>query len=95
MASTPSLTFEEFAAQAQAQGYPQALVRTWDPGHVTPEHDHPFDTHALVVEGEFWLTVGDDTRHFQAGDTFELSRHILHRERYGAQGAIFWAARRI
>lgn len=86
-------TFEQFAAGARDRGYAQALVREWEPLHQTPVHDHPFDTSAVVVRGEFWLTVGDQTRHLKAGDTFELTRGILHTERYGPEGATFWAAR--
>jgi quercetin dioxygenase-like cupin family protein len=45
-------------------------------------------------EGEMWLTVGDDTQHLQAGETFALTREIEHSERYGAEGEVVWAARR-
>jgi quercetin dioxygenase-like cupin family protein len=57
-------------------------------------HGHPFAVKALVVRGEMWLTVGDDTRHLRAGDTFELGREVLHAERYGSEGASYWVARR-
>jgi hypothetical protein len=49
---------------------------------------------ALVVAGEMWLTEGDATRHLRAGDRFELARSAPHAERYGAEGATYWAARR-
>jgi hypothetical protein len=41
-----------------------------------------------------WLTEGDTTRHLHAGDRFELARSVPHAERYGAEGATYWAARR-
>jgi hypothetical protein len=41
-----------------------------------------------------WLTVGEDTRHLLAGDTFTLDREVPHAERYGTEGATFWVARR-
>jgi quercetin dioxygenase-like cupin family protein len=56
-------------------------------------HEHPFDTRAVVVRGEFWLTVDGQTRHLKTGERFELARHIPHAERYGPEGATFWAAR--
>ena len=49
---------------------------------------------ALVVQGEMWLTVGNDVRHLLPGDTFALDRDQLHAERYGPEGATYWAARR-
>jgi quercetin dioxygenase-like cupin family protein len=87
-------TLEQFTTTMTASGYDEVLVREWGPGHVAPEHEHPFDTNALVVQGEFWLTVGDTTRHLRAGDTFQLAHGIRHAEKYGAEGATFWAARR-
>ena len=56
-------------------------------------HTHPFRAQALVVQGEFWLTVGDQVRHLQVGDTFELDAEVPHAERYGSEGATFWVAR--
>ena len=41
-----------------------------------------------------WLSVGADTLHLRAGQTFELDRAVEHSERYGAEGAVVWVARR-
>jgi quercetin dioxygenase-like cupin family protein len=41
-----------------------------------------------------WLTVGDQTQHLKAGDRFTLDRDVPHAERYGAQGATYWVARK-
>ena len=71
---TPS-TFDQFRDEALRQGCDEALVREWAPGHETPVHEHPFDTRAVVVRGEFWLTVDGQTRHLKTGERFELARH--------------------
>jgi quercetin dioxygenase-like cupin family protein len=86
-------TFEQFRDDALSRGFHEALVREWAAGQENSLHEHPFDTYALVVRGEFWLTVEGRTRHLRAGDTFELARQVPHSERYGPQGATFWAAR--
>jgi quercetin dioxygenase-like cupin family protein len=90
----PKQTFEQFTAQAMEQGFDQTLVREWNAHQVNELHQHPFDTSALVVRGEFWLTVDGQTTHLKAGDRFALGRNIDHSERYGPEGATFWAARR-
>lgn len=87
-------TFGDFEAGAKAQGFDEVLERKWAPDTVLETHVHPFDANALVVAGEMWLTVGADTRHLLAGDTFELARNIPHAERYGREGATYWVARR-
>ena len=89
--STP--TFEQFEAAARARGCEEILARDWAPHQVLETHAHPFKASALVAKGEMWLTVGDETRHLLAGDTFELEPGEPHSERYGSEGAIYWVAR--
>lgn len=86
--------FDDFAAAARAQGFDEVLERRWDPGTVLDTHTHPFAVQALVVDGEMWLTVDGQTQHLRTGDPFVLDREVPHAERYGAQGATYWVARR-
>jgi len=87
-------TFQEFEAQALAEGFDEVLERNWPADTVFDTHTHPFALKAVVVYGEMWLTVGGDTRHLQAGDAFALEREVPHAERYGQAGAGYWVARR-
>jgi hypothetical protein len=99
-------SFQEFEAAAHAEGYTEVISREWPPLTVLDTHTHPFDAKALVISGELWLTVGIDTsadtstgiekhtQHITAGQRFELARNIPHDERYGAEGATYWVARR-
>lgn len=86
--------FESFKKTKLEEGFDEVLIRTWEPHFANEAHTHPFDTAALVSDGEFWLTLGDDVTHYQAGDTFRVARGVVHSERYGASGAVFWAARK-
>ena len=86
--------FDIFRTRKLAEGFDEVLVREWAALAQNTEHTHPFDTVAQVVHGEFWLTLGGQTRHLQVGDTFQVGRGVPHSEHYGAQGATFWAARR-
>jgi quercetin dioxygenase-like cupin family protein len=90
--SVPS--FDEFSARSHAEGFEEVLVREWAPGQQVGMHTHPFAVKALVVRGEVWLQCGDETTHVPAGQGFELARGLPHAERYGAEGATFWVARR-
>ena len=87
-------TFDTYRQAALARGFDEVLERHWNPAQVVDEHAHPFIAKALVVRGEMWLTVGDDTQHLLAGDTFSLDRGRSHSERYGPDGATYWVARR-
>jgi hypothetical protein len=87
-------SFAEFESGAKARGYDEVLERRWEPGQVVGTHSHPFDANALVVQGEMWLQVGDDTQHIPTGGTFELARGTPHSERYGSEGTVYWVARR-
>ncbi len=88
------ITFKAFESDALAQGFDEVTDRRWPGGESVAEHTHPFGVKALVVQGEMWLTVGAATQHLRPGDTFELAHGVPHAERYGAQGATYWAARR-
>lgn len=87
-------TFTEFETQARGLGFDEALVREWAPLAEAPTHTHPFAVQALVVRGELWLTHGGATKHLPAGSGFALDAQVPHAERYGADGATFWVARR-
>jgi len=90
----PDQSFEEFKTNALSQGFDVVLERQWAPGTVVDTHTHDFAVSTQVAQGEIWLTIGDDTRHLLPGDTFTLDRAVPHAERYGAEGATFWVARR-
>ncbi|MDZ4122593.1 MAG: AraC family transcriptional regulator, partial [Hydrogenophaga sp.] len=66
----------------------------WSPLTVLYTNSHPFAANARGSRGEMWLTEGEHTRHLRAGDSFELDAHVPHAERYGAEGAAYWVARR-
>ncbi len=89
-----NLTFDQFKNTKLADGFDEVLLREWAHDFANDPHTHPFDTEALVAQGEFWLTVDGHTTHYPTGSTFALARGVLHAERYGAQGAVFWAARK-
>ena len=86
--------FQAFEAEARAKGFDEVLERKWAPTTVMETHTHPFEVRALVVQGEMWLTVGDEVRHLHPGDEFTLDHGMPHAERYGDAGATYWAARR-
>ena len=86
--------FETFSAAALAQGYETVVPREWAPLAEVNKHTHPFEADALVVQGEMWLTVGEDTQYLVPGGRFHLVPGTEHSERYGAEGATYWVARR-
>ena len=86
--------FDAFRVQALARGFTDVLERRWPPGEVVATHSHPFAADALVVQGEMWLTVGGETQHLLPGGRFALAAGVPHDERYGAEGATYWVARR-
>ncbi|MDQ7973549.1 MAG: AraC family ligand binding domain-containing protein [Rhodocyclaceae bacterium] len=86
--------FADFEADARARGFDEVAERTWEAGTQLGLHGHPFAVEALMVQGELALTIGDDTRVLRRGDRFALAPDQPHAERYGSEGATYWAARR-
>jgi quercetin dioxygenase-like cupin family protein len=87
------LTFDEFQEWALGQGADEVLVRKWESNREVGNHEHPFSVRAHVAQGEMWLSIEGVTRHLTQGDAFELNSHVWHSEKYGPEGATFWAAR--
>ena len=88
-------TYIEFRDHMLAAGYDEVLVRPWALGVVVHTHTHPFEANALVVAGEMWLSVsGAPVQHLLPGDRFHLQPDVPHEERYGAEGATYWVARK-
>ena len=87
-------SFDAFRTWALSAGYDEAVERQWPADTVLDTHTHPFAVEAVVTQGELWLSHDGQTRHLRAGDTFTLGREVPHAERYGAQGATYWVARR-
>jgi hypothetical protein len=87
-------SFAQFESDSRAAGFDEALERRWEPDTVIATHTHPFAVDALVVQGEMWLGCEGRTRHLVRGDRFALARDVPHDERYGADGATYWVARR-
>ena len=89
-----TLSFEVFQANALRAGFDEVLERQWAPNAVIETHCHAFGVEAVVVQGDMWLSGEGYVRHLAVGDTFKLIAHEPHAERYGAQGATYWAARK-
>ena len=87
------MTFDAFTAQSLEEGFDEVLVREWAADVDLDTHTHPFDASVHVVRGNYSLTVGDQVRQLQAGDTFRLARNVPHAEHYGPEGATIWVAR--
>ena len=88
------VSFEAFSAASRAAGFDEVAERRWDPGTEVPTHTHPFAVQALVVQGEMVLFCRGQEHKLGPGDRFELSFEEPHAERYGPEGATYWAARR-
>jgi hypothetical protein len=76
-------TFESFTAQSQDEGFDEIIVREWDADLKLETHTHPFDVSAYVARGEYWLTLGAEVKHLQAGDFFRLARDGPGQLRHG------------
>ena len=82
-----------FESELKRDGY-EVMVNTTPGAKVNPEHSHPFDVRAMVVQGAMTLTRGGDARTYRAGETFSMPRGCLHFESYGPEGAVVLLGRK-
>jgi len=88
------LSFDQFKQESLAAGFDEVVEREWAPHTVLDTHTHPFAVQAVLTRGEMWLTMNGQTQHLSPGSTFQLDRDVPHDERYGADGAAYWVARK-
>jgi quercetin dioxygenase-like cupin family protein len=82
-----------FEADLKRDGY-EVGVNTTPGAKVNPEHSHPFDVRALVMEGGLTLTRDGAVQTYKAGETFSMPRGCLHFESYGPDGAVVLLGRK-
>ena len=82
-----------FESELKRDGY-EVQVNTTPGAKVNPEHSHPFDVRAMVMQGALTLTRDGDAQTFKAGETFSMPRGCLHFESYGPEGAVVLLGRK-
>jgi len=60
----------------------------------TPEHEHPFDVRALVLEGGITLTVAGQATRYGSGQVFTMPAGCRHAEAIGPEGMSYIVGRR-
>ena len=83
-----------FEAQLKEEGFSEIRFNQYKPNVHNPEHEHPFDVHALVVEGEISLTVDGKKTRYGVGDDFRMDAGCRHIEDIGPQGVRYLVGRR-
>ncbi len=63
-------------------------------GTRVPEHAHPFDVRALVLDGEIRLIVEGDEYAYREGDIFVMPAGHPHAEAVGPSGVDYLVGRR-
>ena len=76
-----------FEAELKSEGY-DVMTNTTPGVKVNPEHSHPYDVKAMVVQGALTLTSEGKVRTYKAGESFTMTKGCLHSESYGPEGAV-------
>jgi quercetin dioxygenase-like cupin family protein len=85
---------DAFEARLRAEGYDEILTKTLEADVVIPDHTHPYDVLALVLDGEATIDCGQGPRVYRPGDELAVAADVVHSERYGPSGYTFLLGRR-
>lgn len=73
---------QAFEEELKRDGY--EVTESTTPGaKVNPEHSHPFDVKAMVLQGALSLTRDGKTETYKPGEIFSMPRGCTHFESYG------------
>ena len=84
---------QSFESTLKSEGY-EVATNTTPGAKVNPEHSHPFDVKAMVLQGAMSLTREGKTETYKAGETFAMPRGCLHYESYGPERAVVLVGRK-
>jgi len=84
---------QTFEAELKRDGY-DVMTNTTAGAKVNPEHCHPFDVRAMVVQGALTLTRDGRSDTYRSGEVFAMPRGCLHYESYGDEGAVVLLGRK-
>jgi quercetin dioxygenase-like cupin family protein len=59
-----------------------------EPGSIVPMHSHPHEQAGIVLEGEFDLTIGGETRRVRKGDMYIIPGGVEHAVVTGNEKAV-------
>jgi quercetin dioxygenase-like cupin family protein len=79
---------QSFEDALRRDGYDEIATNTTPGSKHNPEHSHPYDVSAMVIDGALTLSWNGQTRTFKPGETFEMARGCPHAESYGDEGAV-------
>ena len=85
---------EHFESALRRAGFDDIERKNLPAGTHVPEHAHPFDVRALVLDGEIRLTVDGDEYAYREGDIFVLPAGHRHAEAVGPAGVDYLVGRR-
>jgi quercetin dioxygenase-like cupin family protein len=84
---------QSFESELKRDGY-DIMTNTTPGAKVNPEHSHPYDVKAMVLEGAITLNWNGKSETFRPGQTFAMARGCPHYESYGAEGAVILFGRK-
>lgn len=83
-----------FIDTLKREGFLEIVTVTREAGGAMDTHGHPFESKALILDGELTLRIGDSERCYVAGDVLHLRNNEQHAERYGPRGVQYLVGRK-
>ena len=84
----------DFSKTLKREGFNTIVEVGREPNGGIDLHGHPFQSKALILEGELSLVVDGVETIYRAGDVFALSHDQQHVERYGPKGVKYLVGRK-
>ena len=83
-----------FETELARDGY-EIVTNTTPGAKVNPEHSHPYDVRAMVIQGALTLHRDGSSQTYRANETFSMPKGCLHYESYGPEGAVVLFGRKM
>lgn len=78
---------EERVATLKREGYDKVYVWNAESNEKDPDHEHAFDTHLEVLDGEIEISVGATKTIMKTGNVLDIPRNTVHKGRLALMAA--------
>jgi quercetin dioxygenase-like cupin family protein len=80
------MTETEHIKQLEAEGFSPVYVWDAEPQESDPDHNHPFDTKLIILEGEITIEMNGKTEMLRKGASMFIPREEQHSGLAGKDG---------
>jgi len=77
---------KEVTQELLEEGFDSVYAWGDAPGSIHPEHEHPFLSAHIILEGQITIFIDGKEKVYKEGERFDIPARVMHRAKVGPRG---------